>query len=392
MRSVFARVEVVVDSFVSHFLSLLLPISTELSALVLVSRILRPRSTPTAFGGTLRGKYDASREGLCGEELTAAYEEQTMPVSPVEVHVFGGLEIRVGDRSLRRFPTRKSRSLFAFLVLHLGRHYNRDHLAGMFWGDQSSQAARGCLRTEVWRLRKILRDKLGLEDVIRSGLDTLALEFEDGAMLDFQELENCSRLARDCQGDEKIRLLEKAVGLYRGDLLEGLDESWCEVARERLRTRFVSAMDQLMQHAVQQGDWETAIGYGDRILQLDPVVEHVHQAMMWCYWKIGDRSAAMRRYALCRQMLERELDLEPMPETTALYQAIRLRIRVADDFDPFGRGALAKGEGANGMDRVAELNEIQDHLARAVDRLQHAIRSDPGLARRQVVPGPGRWS
>lgn len=317
-----------------------------------------------------------------------------MASSPIEVHVFGGLEIRVGDRCLRRFPTRKSRSLFAFLALHTGRYYSRDVLAGMFWGDLSSQAARRCLRTEVWRLRKILRDRLGLEDIIRSGLDTLVIDFGDDAILDFRELERATRAARSAQGSNKIGLLETVAALYRGDLLEGMDESWCEVVRERMRTQYVSALDQLMQLAVRASDWETAIVYGDRILQMDPVIEHVHQALMWCYWRIGDRSAAMRRYGLCRQVLERELDLEPMPETTALYQAIRLRMRVSEDFDPFRSGTFPIDGIEGGLDRDAELSEIRDHLNRAVDRLQHAIRGGGGSSRAQELEAmrslPGR--
>ena len=44
---------------------------------------------------------------------------------------------------------------------------------------------------------------------------------------------------------------------------------------------------------------------------------------MECFARAGQRSAALRQYRECARILERELGVPPLAETTALYEAIR---------------------------------------------------------------------
>lgn len=67
---------------------------------------------------------------------------------------------------------------------------------------------------------------------------------------------------------------------------------------------------------------ERAIGHVRRWLQLDQLHEPAHQAMIrLCEWT-GQRSAAMRQYRSLVHVLDRDLAVRPLPETTQLYEDV----------------------------------------------------------------------
>ncbi len=43
---------------------------------------------------------------------------------------------------------------------------------------------------------------------------------------------------------------------------------------------------------------------------------------MTAYAALGDRTAVSRQYEKCRAILQKELDLEPTPQTEALYRSL----------------------------------------------------------------------
>src|SRR5687767_12281770 len=74
----------------------------------------------------------------------------------VRIRMFGRLEMTLGAERLRPFATRKSRSLFAYLLLYRDRCHPRDVLAGMFWGEYPEPVARKHLRDALWRIRQVV--------------------------------------------------------------------------------------------------------------------------------------------------------------------------------------------------------------------------------------------
>src|SRR5690606_27565935 len=72
-----------------------------------------------------------------------------------------------------------------------------------------------------------------------------------------------------------------------------------------------------------RSDYERAIAIAQQILAFDATHEAAHQHLIFCYVAAGDRDAALHQYELCERILREELDVPPLPETTALYEWIR---------------------------------------------------------------------
>jgi DNA-binding SARP family transcriptional activator len=122
---------------------------------------------------------------------------------------------------------------------------------------------------------------------------------------------------------------ETAISLYQGDLLEqNLYEEWTVLDRERLRIAYLDALDRLSQIYFSQEHYAACIGVCQLILTRDRCREDAHCLLMRCYSRQGQYHLAIRQYQLCVEALQTELDVEPMAETTELFNYIRNRERV----------------------------------------------------------------
>jgi len=243
------------------------------------------------------------------------------------IRCFGRLALERAGRYLV-FPTRRAKLLFAYLVLHRDRTCAREVVRGALWGDESEQTARKHMRTELWRLRRYLEPHgTPRGTFLRIDSDRTELNRSGPYWLDLDEFERRLRAAGSKPGRpltaHEVRLLEEASELYRGDVCEDVDQDWAVHERERLVNLHRGTLERLMAHYAAQGDWDVAIGRGQRLLRSDPLLEHVHRELMRFHYAKGDRPAAIRQYQQCADILHRLLDVGPMPETLTLYEAIR---------------------------------------------------------------------
>lgn len=312
-------------------------------------------------------------------------------MNETRIHLFGRLEISRTPEILSAFPTRKSRSLFAFLVLHPDRLVPREVLANVFWKDRPEGAARKCLRTELWRIRGVL-DSVGAgSGLLTIQHDSVGFHRSDEVWIDVFDFEGrLMTLTGDSEVAEsrgrEIRSLEEAVGLYRGELLEGIYDDWCMEFRERLQGLFLSALGRLMKVHLAGGDWPQACTLGKQILEYDPLDECVHRDLMRGYWEMGNRAAALRQFQVCKDVLAQELSIDPMSETLDLVRKIK------EQWQPTGNGSrrpLALDSSENVGNSLARLQELESYLGEASLVVRRAIESLQSLGLNQEEPLSG---
>jgi DNA-binding SARP family transcriptional activator len=253
-----------------------------------------------------------------------------MPMArPLKLHLFGPPRLDRGDGMLASLPTQNSASLLGYLALHHGRWHSRESLATLLWGEYSEASARKRLRGELWRIRRMLAASQNSLTANRN----LVLFHPGEIWIDvvcFIDFSDDFRKWRGREIDEdKLHRLKKAVELYRGDLLEGCFDSWCLSPREHLRGSFIAALQCLLSYHLDRHEWEDAIACGQRILEHDPLLEQVHRELMLSFHQLGNRSAALRQFFQCAELLKEELDVEPMPATLQLYQNIKDNLAVS---------------------------------------------------------------
>ena len=246
----------------------------------------------------------------------------------LQVALFGGLRLTHDNWQTEVLVTRDIQALLAYLLLKRHKVHVRDVLAGLFWERYSQERARGSLNTALWKLKKVLEPKgipagTYLKTTHQGGL---AFNRESSYWLDIEVFENdihrVLAYPLPTVKDSQIAALEKTMALYTGEPLEGLYKDWALRERERLRGLYLTSLIYLLQYYGVHHAYETAISYGQRILELDPLREEVHREMMRLYLGNGQRALAIRQYEICRTTLDEELGIAPMEDTQALHRQI----------------------------------------------------------------------
>jgi DNA-binding SARP family transcriptional activator len=244
----------------------------------------------------------------------------------LQVGLFGGVRATHTNWRTEIQLTRENQGLLAFLLLQRHRFHSREILADMFWGEHSQQKARGSLNTALWKLKKALEpDGVPVGTYLKnSHAGEVGFNRDSQYWLDAEVFE-CGInkiLVRPFESVQESQLgeLHKVLGLYHGDLLEGLYSDWALRERERLRALYVKSLVYLLQYYGFHEVYEKAIAYGKQILELDPLREEIHRELMKLYLKNGQRALTVQQYEVCRLILDKELGIQPMEDTQRLYQ------------------------------------------------------------------------
>jgi DNA-binding SARP family transcriptional activator/Tfp pilus assembly protein PilF len=237
----------------------------------------------------------------------------------LKVRLLGGLEVSGPSGKTLAIPTRKAKALLAVLARQPGERQTRERLAGMLWPESSESQARSSLRQSLKLLRRAFSD-VGPEVVVGTA-DMLALE-PANIWVDVRLFEQLSEAGT-------ADALEEAAELYRGDFLATLlppsepFAEWAMHERTKLQERANGTLGALLRHYSEQGAWARAIQTAVELLGQDPLREDIHRELMRLYHRQGRRGAALQQYDYCKDVLLRDLGIQPEPETADLYRQIR---------------------------------------------------------------------
>ncbi len=215
---------------------------------------------------------------------------------------------------------RKSQAMLAYLSVRPGQLVSRDKMAALLWSSTATEQARQSLRQTLSSLRKELAtispdQRILIEDGDFLGLDTTAIEVD---AVDFEVSAAEGTLAG----------LERAVAIYRGDLLDGfeLDEEkfdqWVVAERDRFHRLALRSHAHLIELQRRAGDRDGALATAHHSLGIDPLQEAMYRTLMRLYAESGDYVTALQQYDACVKVLRRELSIEPDAETKALEREI----------------------------------------------------------------------
>lgn len=247
----------------------------------------------------------------------------------LRISLFGSMALATGFDGAPEVPVAgRSASLLAYLALGQGRSFSRSELLASLWPDPGASASTGSFNTALWRLRRLLETPpLAHGSVITSDRrGAISMCPHADVWLDVTEFDRLVAprlaLAPERLTDEDIEALESGIRLYKADLLVELSDDWALRARERYRRNFLNALYRLMQLATIRRHYLEGVGHAQRILDHDPLREDVHRDLMQLFVASGQRALALRQFEQCRELLRRELAIQPMRETQALYRRI----------------------------------------------------------------------
>lgn len=289
------------------------------------------------------------------------------------ISLFGSARVSIDGVERREALPISALCLLSYMLLNRERVHRREILAGIFWGDMSEDRARHCLRTSLWRLRKLIEPDGGHDQpfFLITSRGEIGVNVDSDLWLDIAEFESSIPSVNKSDSGpyrrEVLERLERAVDLYAGDLLEGVYSDWVLRERERLRSHYLRGLSLLMRAHGSSGHYDTALHWGRKMLMEDPMHEAHIREMMRLYVLNGQRAEALRQYETSARLLRQELSIDPMTETRALYQGI-----LAEDLS----GILSKrqeGGPANLDLAAASLRQLLEEFDMVKARLHEAL-------------------
>lgn len=210
--------------------------------------------------------------------------------------------------------------LLTCLALRAGNALTRDSLAALFWSDRGDPQARASLRQAIWGLRRALQS-IEPFPIVNEG---------DAVYLDPVAAESDALKFESLLADSTPESLEAAMALYRGELLQGVHvrgsrpDDFLRAERQRFQELAIECGTQLLEHYMHRGSRDAAAATARRLIDIDPLQEFAHRALMECYAERGQIGLAQKQYQRCRDILRRELDVEPENDTQRAFERIRL--------------------------------------------------------------------
>jgi len=325
-------------------------------------RVTRPRaSTLRKLGDVL----DLSRVEL-GELLREAGGEPAAN-GGLRVEVLGPLRV-LADGAAVDPGSETQRTLLALLALSPNTPVSRDALVEAVWGEKAEHGTVDLLQSRVSRLRRRVQSDPD-NGCILSARGGYQLKVAEGQhdLLVFRRLVARARQVReDGELAEACGLFAEAVGLWRGEPLEGLSALSSHPIVVALVREYRAVVVEYAGAASDLGRYQEVLPLLQRVAEADPLHEAVHARLMIALAGSGQQAAALDVFDTLRRRLAGELGADPGPELATAYQRV-LRQEVArPEFAPVSAHRQLPLDTADFSGRETELTTLREGL-RALD-------------------------
>jgi DNA-binding SARP family transcriptional activator len=300
-------------------------------------------------------------------------------MNTLRIRLFGKFQAERAGRALGGLDALKVQELLCYLLLNRDRPHHREALAGLLWGDTSTSQSKKYLRQALWQIQLALGSGSDRPpgDLLVIDPDWVSIVSSPDLWLDVRVFDEALARVRGIPGQAlettHVEMLEEAVQLYRGDLLEGWYQDWCLYERERLQNVYLDMLDKLMAYCEAHQQYEAGTEYGAKILRYDRARERTHWRLMRLHYLAGDRAGALRQYERCVAALDQELGVKPSQRTVALCEQIRADIVVDLAFPPDTRPERQADSTA-----LLSMLEHLKALRATLDGLQHQVDQELG--------------
>ncbi len=234
----------------------------------------------------------------------------------VRFRVLGSLEVEV-DGAAAELGGARQRTVLAVLLMHANEPVATDRLVGESWGESAPATATKTAQVYVSRLR----GALGSETLTTTPGGYL-LRVPQGA-LDTDELEELRARAREADPREAARLLRQGLALWRGPPYADLRyEEALQAEITRLEELRLTTLEERIEADLAAGEASQLVPELEALVREHPLRERLRGFLMLALYRSGRQVEALKTYRHSRQLLDRELGLEPGVELRDMERAI----------------------------------------------------------------------
>ncbi|HEX6344799.1 AfsR/SARP family transcriptional regulator [Umezawaea sp.] len=241
--------------------------------------------------------------------------------SRLRINVLGSVECWFGGERVRLGGLVQERVLVS-LVLEAGQVLSVAQLVDAVWEDSSPATATHQVRKAVARLRQLIPGGSGVLVTETSGYRAV-LTTDQADLLQFNAFLAGARTAMlDRDEESAADHLERALALWRGEVLSGEGGQLIRGAGAALLERRTAAVEQLINLRLARGESAELVGELRALVAAHPLRERLRGQLMLALFRSGRQADALEEFGQVRSLLADELGIDPGTDLTALHERI----------------------------------------------------------------------
>ncbi|MFF2556374.1 BTAD domain-containing putative transcriptional regulator [Nocardia sp. NPDC058058] len=318
----------------------------------------------------------------------------------IEFRLLGSVELLVDGRVVDLGPS-KQRGIVAALLAEPDQTISTDTLVARVW-DDPPETIRNSVYTYMTRLRRILRTagtRAGATPEIRRVHGSYRLEAPPNSV-DLSVFRDLVARARALTLDDPARAqtLSRALALWRGEPLAGLDSDWVRRFRDSLRQLRHEVIAEWADAELRLGNPKLVAADLRKALLEHPLAEDLHERLLRAYHLDNRGAEALSHYDRLRRTLATELGVDPGPRLRELHAQL-LRATETAPGESISSGSAPERGTAPGAELASGVRPGADVLApngfrgrtAEVERVRRALVEHTAGASRPVLitGGPG---
>jgi DNA-binding SARP family transcriptional activator len=262
-------------------------------------------------------QYSAFREGGFKQN------EEKMLEKVVKVRFFGNFEVEIGNQILN---IKNGSLLLAYLLFNHSKPVHKQRIIDRFWPDSTHDAARNCLNSTVFGLRRAFNDIAPNQPTIIFQNEHYAIHSDWRVETDADAFQWHWRNAREIERTQGLKAalphFTSLIALHKDDFLVNFPNiEWALGERDTFRERFLQVLQHVADFNLNEKNYVAAIEYYQEILKTDDCLEEIHCKLMTCYTALKMKDRAMRQYKKCVDTLKK-VQLSPSRETHEWHERI----------------------------------------------------------------------
>ena len=260
--------------------------------------------------------------------LPEAVTEDLWDRNTINGFLLGPFQIALNGILVKTWPSKKGRSMLAYLLYNHRRPCLRDVLMEKFWPEVAPDSARNSLNVAMYGLRRLLKRIDNSQDYILFKNESYCMNPELEINLDHENFLDFWRRAQQLERTQSLERAvseyEHAVEVYKGEFLEDdLYDDWSTTPRAKMREAYLYALDRLSLYYLNAAHYDNVIRLCKGIIEKDNCREDIHRRLMKSYYYLGHREKAIKQFYSCESLLKIELDVTPSTHTLDLLSKIR---------------------------------------------------------------------
>jgi DNA-binding SARP family transcriptional activator len=242
--------------------------------------------------------------------------EPKMLEKVMKVRFFGNFEVEIGHQILN---IKNGSLLLAYLLFNHSKPIHKQRIIDRFWPDSTHDAARNCLNSTIFALRRAFNEVAPNQSTIMFQNEHYAIHPDWRVETDADAFQGHWRNARDIERTQGLKAamphFTALIALHKDDFLVNFPNiEWALGERDTFRERYLQVLQHVADFNLNDKNYVAAIEYYQEILKTDDCLEEIHCKLMTCYTALKMKDRAMRQYKRCVDTLKK-VQLSPSRET-----------------------------------------------------------------------------